>query len=161
MVYYSIQHTETHVIKDLNLHSNKRRTRGSKMDRVKVLGLIVGIIGLGILCFFMIVWNLPSMYDEQNYQRWETNLFATAEILWSISFTLGASAMTFYTEKKAVYFMMLSTIIGAVGFVPFLERSYRLNDYQLAGPLFFIATITIVPMLISTILLALPTKQQS
>jgi len=97
--------------KMLNLHGDRRQTRYSKMDKMKVSGLIVGIIGLAVLFFFLIT-DLFGVYDTAHFERWENSIFSTTAILWSVAFTLGATAMISYTEKRGAYFMALSTIIG-------------------------------------------------
>lgn len=127
------------------------------MEKLKVLGLAVGIIGLAILFIFLIL-DVTAVYDEHGYERWEANLFSISAILSSIAFTLGATAIIFYIEKRAVYFMALSTIIGTTGFVPLIQR-YSTLQMNISTLIFGILCV-MVPMLVSTILFAIPTKQQ-
>lgn len=127
------------------------------MEKVKVLGLVIGIIGLAILFIFLIS-DLTAVYDEHAYERWEANLFSISAILSSIAFTLGATAIVFYMDKRAAYFMALSTIIGATGFAPLIQRYSTLQ--MNVSTLIFGVLIVMVPMLASTILFAIPTKQQ-
>jgi hypothetical protein len=122
------------------------------MDKVKVSGLIAGTIGLAVL-FLIFIIVLVEVHAGS--EQWEINLSAASATFFSVAFTLGAIAMVLYKEKRGAYFMALSTIIEIIGFVPFF--SWRASQ---ALQLTLITLVYALPMLISTILLAIPTKQQ-
>jgi hypothetical protein len=127
------------------------------MDKVKA-SVIAGIIGLAVL-FLLFIIAFVEVYADS--ERWEVNLSATSAISFSVAFTLGATAMILYKEKRRVYFIALSTIIEIIGFVPSFVYFVKWGGTpSQALPLTLITLVMVLPMLISTILFASPIRQQ-
>ena len=104
--------------------------------------------------------NTASFIYVLNAERFQISTLSTTDILWSAAFTLGATAMIFYKEKKGAYFMAMATIVETIGFVPMYVWLYVMNT---APPVFsftLYTILTVLPMLVSTILFTIPRKQQ-
>ena len=134
------------------------------MDKVKVWGLILGMVGVAFLFFFLIdaINDNYAQYMEFSYFELQNKtVYANCATLWSAAFTLGATAIVLYAQKKAIYFMALSTIIGAVGFVPYFDLVEGTPAPATSASLIFLAIVAILLLLASTILLAIPTKPRT
>jgi hypothetical protein len=126
------------------------------MNKVKLSGLIIGIIGFAILSFCLILTMVNIVFYENLYAGWEVNLFSICAILWSISFIFGVGAIVSYMQKRGAYFMILSTIIGALGWIPLILRSQNPEVQSHYGTsLVIIPFIMTFTMLLSSILLAI------
>jgi hypothetical protein len=97
------------------------------MNKLKFSGLIIGTIGLAILFFNLFLAWVSVIPFESQYAQWEVNIFIVSAIFWSGSFILGVTAMISYMKKKGVYLMVLSTLIGAIGWAPLYWRSQILE----------------------------------
>jgi uncharacterized membrane protein len=95
------------------------------------------------------------------YELHNEVVYANCATLWSAAFTLGATAMVLYAEKKAAYFMALSTVIGAIGFIPYFVLVWGTPAPVASASVIFLAVVTILLLLASTILLAIPTKPKT
>ncbi len=126
------------------------------MDKMKASGLIVGIIGLAVLFIFLID-SLIMLYTEYGeYSELWMTVYSSSAVLWSVAFTLAATALVLHVDKKGAYLMALSTIIGTIGFVPVF---FALGTANLAGSI-LLTLVTILPLLVSTVLFAMSSKQQ-
>jgi hypothetical protein len=134
------------------------------MNKVKVWGLVLGMVGVASLFFFLIdaINDNYAQYMEFSYfDLHNKTVYADCATLWSAAFTLGATAIVLYAQKKAAYFMALSTIIGAVGFIPYFYLVEGAPAPVTSTSIVFLAIVTILLLLVSTILLAIPTKPRT
>jgi hypothetical protein len=134
------------------------------MNRIKIWGLILGMFGIGFLLFFLIdaVNDNYTQYMEFSYfELHNKTVYANCATLWSAAFTLGATAIVLYAQKKAAYFMALSTIIGALGFIPYFDLVEGTPAPVTSTSMIFLAIVTISLLLASTILLVIPTKPRT
>ena len=136
------------------------------MERAKMLGLIIGIVGLIILLWPIAFTVLASAYyiphDIQffGYVRQGDYYDLGSAILFGIAFAFGAAAIILFRNRRRVYSMLLSTIIGALGFAPqTVEFSVSGFGNQLLVTT-VLAFVTVFLLFISTILFSISTKQQ-
>lgn len=133
-----------------------------------VWGIIIGIIGVMILfgafALNIVAYLYYSEYDVEQfgYVRWGDYYFFASAILLGVAFALGATAIIFFRERRRAYFMLLATIIGALGFAPHILEAYAsgpnaLAMYSILGFAVW-AIVTAVLMLISAILLLVSTQ---
>jgi hypothetical protein len=80
-------------------------------------------------------------------------------ILYGIAFAFGAAAIILFGNMRRVYFMLLSTIVGALGFVPL---AVLFSVFGWGNQLLITTVLAFVPvflLLISTIFLSILIKQ--
>jgi hypothetical protein len=116
----------------------------------KMEAFTVGIVGLAFLSFFLLV-SLSMFYNYYgHYTEFWMTVYSSSAIIWSVTITLGITALVLHADKKATYFMALSTITGAMGFVPVF--------YGSGASSIPLGLSTILLLLVSTILFATPRK---
>lgn len=123
------------------------------MEKERVLASILGIAGLGLI-FYVMMLSRISISDEIHYEHWEIVMFSDALMLYTISFILGILALVFQNERKSPYLMGISTITTVIGFIFPYFRFVRLGISYQAGALMLYAFGQTITLLVSTILLA-------
>ena len=122
------------------------------MLNARIVGVILGVIGLLIISFALIGTSVALEIDIRNYELWEISLFYQAAIGLASSLTLGIIGLLVNKERKSPYLLGITTVLTSLSMFPIFLRN-SIKGYTSLG---FIVSIIIPSILlfVSTILVA-------
>lgn len=122
------------------------------MSKARIVGIILGVIGLLIISFALIETSVALGMDIRNYELWEISLFSQAAVGLTSSLTLGIVGLLVNKERKSPYLLGVSTVLTFISMFPVYLR----NVIKGYSSLEFILSISIpsILLLVSTILIA-------
>gem|GEM_PF-4439811 len=122
------------------------------MLNARIVGIILGVIGLLIISFTWIETSIALGIDIRNYELWEISLFHQAAVGLASSLTLGIIGLLVNKERKSPYLLGITTVLTSLSMFPIFLRN-SIKGYTSLG---FIVSIIIPSILlfVSTILIA-------
>jgi len=122
------------------------------VSKARIVGIILGVIGLLIISFALIETSVALGMDIRNYELWEISLFSQAAVGLTSSLTLGIVGLLVNKERKSPYLLGVSTVLTFISMFPVYLR----NVIKGYSSLEFILSISIpsILLLVSTILIA-------
>ena len=116
------------------------------------LSIVCGIIGL----VFLSLVDLASESNVFGYTQWAFDelwlmpMFSAASVFFSVAITLGITALILRSASSR-YLLMMSLIMGAIGFVPISTFVSAIDEPGVTGAWEFLALMSLIPLLVSTV----------
>jgi hypothetical protein len=120
------------------------------------LAIFFGTLGLAFTVFLAVVYYM-HLFSLQGVSieaiRYDALIYSTVIAFFTLSLSLGATALAVYKERKSFWLMLFSTITVGIGYIFPCERLWKLSYTSALSETIIIAIFHVGLLISSTILL--------